>query len=170
MENTQTNFNFDTYLKKNINLALQFSLALHNNNNFSRKNVVEIQEYVNLYIITPLLDTFTDFAKSTFLFEHPSLYNSFSSLVFNLRNPFNLFNSDYKLHTFLKNEGFIDDLKEVTINDQIVPAHSTGILENKQIITKGVILPLKFQFKTFFEKNNLLETTLNHITFQVHIT
>jgi len=44
---------------------LQFSLAFYNNNNFSRKNI-EIQEYVKLYIITPLLDTFTNFAKSTF--------------------------------------------------------------------------------------------------------
>jgi len=38
----------------------------------------------------------------------------------------------------LKNEGFIDDLKEVTINDQIMPTRRTGILENKQVITKGV--------------------------------
>lgn len=155
-ENTHQNFNFDAYIKKITNLALQFSLALHNNDNFSRKKVIEIQEYVNLYIINPLLDTFTDFAKSTFLFEQPSLYNTFPSLVFNLKNPFKLFNSEYKLFKFLTNEEVIDNLKEVTINDQIMPAHRIGKLENKQVITKGILMPLKFQFKTVFEKNNLL--------------
>lgn len=65
----------------------------------------------------------------------------------------------------MKNKGLIDNLKEVTINDQIMPAYRTGKLENKQVITKGVLMPLKFQFKTFFEKNNLLQNTLNYITF-----
>lgn len=65
----------------------------------------------------------------------------------------------------MKNEGLIDNLKEVTINDQTMPAHKTGILENKQVITKGVLMPLKFQFKTFFEKDNLLQNILNYTTF-----
>lgn len=92
IENTQSRFNVDANLKTNIHLALQFFLILHNNDNFSRKDVMEIQEYINQYIITPILDTLMNFAKSTFQYEQPTLYNNFSSLVSNLKNPFKLFN------------------------------------------------------------------------------
>lgn len=163
-ETPHKKFDLNNHLKTNINMALTFSLFLHNNNNFSRKDVLEVQKHVNQYIINPLLDAFISFAKSNFQNEQPSLYNNFSSLVSNLRNPFKLFDSDYKLYSFLKNEGYATNFKEVTINDQLMPAHRAGKLQNKQITTKGILMPLKFQFKTFFEVNKLIRPTLNYIT------
>jgi len=51
----------------------------------------------------------------------------------------------------------------VTINNQLVPAHRAGILENKQITTKGILMPLKFQFKAFFERNKLIKPTIDYM-------
>jgi len=106
-------FDFYKHLKTNIIMALTFSLFLHNNNNFTRKVVLEVQEHVSQYVVKPLLDTVMNLAKSSFQYEQPSLYNDFSILVSNLRNPFKLFDSDYKLYNFLKNEGYVTNFKEV---------------------------------------------------------
>jgi len=97
--------------------------------------------------------------------QQPALYNDFSILVSNLHNPFKLFDSDYKLYNYLKNEGYVTNFKEVTINNQLVPAHRVGILENKQITTKGILMPLQFQFKAFFERNQLITPTINYMNF-----
>jgi len=45
-----------------------------------------------------------------------------------------------------------------------MPAHRAGKLQNRQIKTKGILMPLKFQFKTFFEVNKLIRPTLDYIT------
>lgn len=43
--------------------AAEFVLSLHNNNNFSRKDVYEIQKFTQNFIIEPLLRTFRCFAE-----------------------------------------------------------------------------------------------------------
>ncbi|KAF0707449.1 52 kDa repressor of the inhibitor of the protein kinase-like, partial [Aphis craccivora] len=128
---------------------------------FDVKDEIEVQKHVNQYIINPLLDAFINFAKSNFQSERPSLYNDFSSLVSNLRNPFKLFNSDYKLYSFLKNDGYATNFKEVTINDQLMPAYRSGKLQNKQITIKEENYQLNVSDPNSKGVDN--ESLLNHI-------
>lgn len=156
-------FDFDLFQKKLITFALKFSLSLHNNDNFSRKDVLEVQEFAIKYLLDPLLDTFMTYARCNFQHKDPSLFNEFCSLVSNFRNPFKSFNSDYLLYKLLKTDGYVDTLKEVTINHEVKPIHRTGNLVNEEVKSKSILMPLKFQIKTFFEKNNLLQPTLDFV-------
>lgn len=80
-----------------------------------------------------------------------------------LKNPFESINTDYLLHKGLKNSDLIGEIKQVTLSNEIVAMHSTGnlIYDEKQI--KGLLMPLSFQFRKFFEKDNLLKHTLDYM-------
>lgn len=154
-------FEIDIFQKKLIKFALQFVLSLHNNDNFSRKDVLEVQEFANKYLLDPLLDTFITYARCSFEHEDPSLFNEFCSLVSNFRDPFKSLNSDYLLYKVLKTDGYVDTLKEVTINHEVKAIHRSGNLVNEEVKSKSILMPLKFQMKAFFERNNLLQPTLD---------
>ncbi|KAK4872028.1 hypothetical protein RN001_016152 [Aquatica leii] len=59
--------------------------------------------------------------------------------------------------------GYVNTLKEVTINHEVPPIHRTGNLVNQEVKTKSIVMPLKFQMKSFFERNNLLQPTLDYM-------
>ncbi|XP_030757984.1 uncharacterized protein LOC115883721 isoform X1 [Sitophilus oryzae] len=163
IQNEPEQFNFDSLHKKVENAALQFLLSLHNNDNFTRKDVLQIQNIANGYLLEPLLDMFMNFAKCNIQYQNPALYNEMSSLISNCRNPFKAFSSDYLFHKILTNKGCVNTLKEITINNEVRPVHRAGNLITQETKIKGIVMPLKFQFKAFFEKNKLLEPTLAYM-------
>lgn len=59
----------------------------------------------------------------------------------------------------------MDKVKEFVVNDEVRVMHKKGSLVADEKKITGVLMPLKFQFKTFFEKDGLLEKTLKHIEY-----
>lgn len=163
-QNQPDKFQFDSLQKKMQSSLLEFSLSLHNNDNFSRKDVFQIQDLANKYLYDPLLDIFMAFAKCNIQYQNSSIYNEISDLISNCRNPFKAFSlSDHLFYKFLTNEGYIDNLKEITINNEVKPVHRAGKLVIEETQIKAILMPLKFQFKAFFQKNNLLKHSLNYM-------
>lgn len=155
------NFDFKKGVEELLEHSLKFSLLLHANNNFSRKDVYEVQESVQLNLIDPLLNLFKNFAQNK-LNDEPNAQNQSEmfSMIFSCRNPFQYCRSDYMLSQKLKIMGYMDDIKEFKITSDVQPIfhHSELVYENK--IIKGSILPLQSQFRLIFEHENLLLETL----------
>lgn len=137
-------------------------MALHNNNNFSRKDVFDILKHMDSFLIKPLLKTFSCFAEYQFK-NNSSVFNEFCTLLLMCNNCFESFNTDYLLNKWLKNEGYVETINEFVINSQVVPTYSKGKLVNDQKNAKGIVMPIQFQMKKFFEQNDLLVNTLKFI-------
>ncbi|CAH1107876.1 unnamed protein product [Psylliodes chrysocephalus] len=152
-------------LKKRVHdLVIEFVLTLHNNSKFSRKDVLEIQECTTKFLIDPILDSLICFGKCNF-FDNSLLYNNFFGMITSFRYPFELFSTDHLLFKTLHNKGYVDKVKEFVVNDEVRVMHKKGSLVADEKKITGVLMPLKFQFKTFFEKDGLLEKTLKHIEY-----
>lgn len=162
--NSIPEFQMEESLKKMGNSVTEFVLTLHNNNNFSRKDVFKIQKYANKYLIDPLLNIMKSFVNNK-LQENSSVHSEFCSLISNCRNPFKFVNTEYLLYKWLKSEDYIQNVQEFTIDDSVSAIHRNGsfIYDEKQI--KGALMPLRFQFKKIFEKEGLLKRTLDNIDF-----
>lgn len=144
-------FQMEESLKKMINFVTEFVLTLHNNKNFSRKDVFEIQEYANKCLIDPLLDIMKLFVNNK-LQANNSVHNEFCSLISNCRNPFKFLNTEYLLHNWLRNENYIENIQEFTIDNTIRPIHQNGNFTYDEKQTKGALMPLRFQFKKHLKK------------------
>lgn len=77
-----------------------------------------------------------------------------------LNNPFESINTNYLLHKCLKTSDLIGEIKQVTLYNEVVAMHRTGNLIYDERKIKGLLMPLRFQLRKFFEKDNLLKHTL----------
>lgn len=76
--------------------AVAFALELHNNNNFSRKDVITIQSNVIQNIVQPIIQKFEEFIKNNFTPEIEQTI-ALSSLLQDIKHPFKNCDTDYKL-------------------------------------------------------------------------
>lgn len=119
-------FDAGSALKDIAKFATEFSLTLHNNNNFSRQDVFEIQDQVKKFLIVPILNVCKSFAISKM--NDDGILNEFCDLISNFRDPFKHISSDYLLFKWLKNQDYLSDLDELTINSEITAMHKSGSL------------------------------------------
>lgn len=82
-----------------------------------------------------------------------------------LKNPFESINTDYLLHKRLKTSDLVGEIKQVTLYNEVVAMHRTGNLIYDERKIKALIMPHRFQFKKFFEKDNFLKHTLEYMDF-----
>lgn len=143
--------------------ATRFVLKMHDNNSFSRKNILEIQEDIQKCILNPMLESFRSFSNEKLAKTNIKVHNEFVSLLSKCRNPFNYCNTEYKLLDWLKKEDFLDSLNEFSVNNEISRVFKNGCLAYDEKNTKGILMPLKFQFKKFFESGNILNKTKLHM-------
>ncbi|CAH1736352.1 unnamed protein product [Aphis gossypii] len=153
----------DFNLKEALNVlnvsAVKFSLQLHDNNNFSRKDILNIQSKIFDLILNPiilllkgaLLDTIKD----------PLLISTTNVIISEISSIFKYCSSEYKLNKWLSGEELTEDIMQFTINDEINFVSHAGENEYDEIKTKGILFPLKFQFQKYYEKNDMLIETLN---------
>ncbi|XP_055914184.1 uncharacterized protein LOC129947585 [Eupeodes corollae] len=144
--------------------ALKFSTLMHGSHNFSRKDVYEVQKNVMTYLIDPLLDQFKSFAQDN-LNNNIQAQSDLLSMIFSYRNPFKFCATDHNLCQTLKRIGCMDDIKEFTIKSDIQPIYVRSELVYGENICKGSVLPLRSQFRKFFEKENILFETLKYMNF-----
>lgn len=63
----------------------------------------------------------------------------------------------------MKKNNLISKIKQFNINNEIAPVDHSGNLIYDEKITKGTLLPLRFQFEQFFEYNNNYEFFYNQL-------
>jgi len=91
--------------------------------------------------------------------KDPLIVSSFHTIISAISAPFKLCYSEYILDKWLKNNNLYSDIQQFTINNEINLVSSLGETNYSENITKGILMPIQFQFKSFFEHNdNLLKT------------
>lgn len=65
-----------------------------------------------------------------------------------------MFDTDYKLFKWLEQNNFPEQAHEFTIFNEIKPTFEAGCPSYDECPIKGVMLPLKFQFKKVFEAHD----------------
>ncbi|XP_062542133.1 uncharacterized protein LOC134210123 [Armigeres subalbatus] len=124
---------------------LNFSLSLHSKPNFTRKDVIDLQKSITEQIVRPICDTLIKIC--------PLVNNKdINELIEDIYQPFQFISSEQKLNTTLQNIQLNDSLQTVNYKN------SDG-----NITSKGCLMPIKHQFKLFFESGNIFNDTINHI-------
>lgn len=138
--------------------CVKIALQLHSKTNFSRKDVITIQ---NLYkpLLASMMTKFDNFVTEEFQMstDKRSRFAAFSNA---LQDPFQLCETEHKLMNSLAEDDLVSNFEEFTINSEI-GVHSTcgeSTLGEKK--STGVLLPIDFQFRIFFERDDLLLKTI----------
>lgn len=138
--------------------AAEFSISLHNYNNFTRKNVENVQKLVANSFLTPIASELKYFC------DHISSYEAkfrLQQLIENISTSFDSCKTDYLMNKWLKHNGYLEELIQFSIDESVGVVMHNGEVAYDEEKTKGVLLPIKFQFKKYFEKTNVLKNTLN---------
>lgn len=85
---------------------------------------------------------------------------SFSEMI---SNPFRFCESENDLLKWLRQNDYIHDFNEFIINKEIAEKYKRGEIRYEDVETTGVLLPLCFQIRKTFEKNDQLSQTLKRM-------
>lgn len=141
--------------------SVEFSLILHNNNSFTRKDVTNIQKNITEKIIKPITVILENIIKTNI--RVPMLMLKFNRVTSIMSDPFKLCSSEYLLNKWLIENDFATSIEQFVIHNEVGIVRQLGDVVYDEKITKGVLLPLKFHFRTYFEQNDNLEKSLKQI-------
>lgn len=156
-------FDYQKSMTELLHCAVKFIIDLHNNNNFSRKDIIQIKTSVENNVLIPIMNMFKMYFQLKMKEINMEIYNEVTNLILDCQNIFKDCSSEYKLFQWLKKNNYSVDLKEFNIDSQIGNSFKNGIFGYDEIKARGVLMPLRFQFQKFFEQNNLLKETLQNI-------
>lgn len=147
--------------------AVQFSLSLHNNNNFCRSDVTNIQNDIEEKIIKPITSLLEGIIESV-ITDHLML-SKFTKVTLAISDSFKLCKTEYLLNKYLTtNDLLTDTCKQFTINNEVNLISHNGQTVFDEISTKAILMPLKFQFKKYFELNNNLNLAIKRYNYLIH--
>lgn len=162
-DDTSNKFNFQEAVSALHLSAVKFVLSLHIKNSITFKNVLDIQELMTDFVSKPLADLIDNFVKNKV--TDPLLLSSFKEVSSVVSNPFKLCNTEYRLMKWLSHEQYINPLTQITINKEVTSVHHNGEVVYDEHITKGLLMPLKFQFQRFFEHGNNFQLSLERLNY-----
>lgn len=152
MDDLVTTFNFDNEVNLLYQSTVKFILSLYNNNNFNNSDV--IQAGIKDYILKPMASILKHVKTEI---NDPVLLSKFHKFETILIDPFLYCSTEYRLCNWLKQRNLISNMYQFNINNAIVPVDHTGNINYDEKVTKGTLLPIKKQFKQFFEKKKILK-------------
>ncbi|XP_022161028.1 uncharacterized protein LOC111027115 [Myzus persicae] len=152
-------FNIDTAINSFYKSAVEFIVGLHDNNNFTKKDVSNIQSGIIQSLLTPMVSILKNVVKSEV--KEPLSLSKFDNILTAMSNPFQFCTSEYILLKWLVANDLISEVKQFTIHNEIRPVQHLGetVYDEKQ--TKGALLPLKLQFKKYFESKQMCEEDIS---------
>lgn len=141
--------------------AVEFIVGLHDNNNFTKKDVSNIQFGIIKSLLTPMVSILKNIIKTEV--KEPLSLSKFDHILTAISNPFQFCTSEYILLKWLVENDLISEVKQFTIHNEICPVQHLGktVYDEKQ--TKGALLPLKLQFKKYFEHGEHFKNQLNKL-------
>jgi len=118
--------------------AVQFSLSLHNNNNFCRSDVTNIQNDIEKKIIKPITSLLEGIIESE-ITDHLML-SKFSKVTLAISDSFKLCKTEYLLNKYLSSHGLLTDTcKQFTINNEVNLISHNGQTVFDEISTKAIL-------------------------------
>lgn len=159
--NNASNRKIEDDIFKNLkDSALKFVLSLFSKNNINRSDAFDIIGFVKDFILHEIVNSI----KSIVLpFVDVKNKIELLNLLFNVTNLFRDTDTEFKLLSKLKSMNLLFPVEEVTFSNEIQPTHHLGEVCLNSQINKGIIMPLNFYIKTFFDSSNLIEKSLNEI-------
>ncbi|CAH1105247.1 unnamed protein product [Psylliodes chrysocephalus] len=156
------NFNVNEHLESIRNTVLNFTLSLHNMNNFSKKDVFVIQNNVTEFIT----DSIIGFIQKLLInriqnFEKNHL--DLNEILNLLKDPFKLCKTEFKLNSLLTEKGLLENSSKCIIKTGVVPMSRKGEFFYGTETKTGLILPLRFQFRVAFENIYNLDKWLDFL-------
>ena len=151
--------NLDNLINSYHTSEVKFTLSLLDNNNFSRKDVFEIQRKIEKYIIKPVKNLITSVTQKAV--KEPILLSSFQTIKTAFTNTFNFCNSEFSLNNWLVRNNLFQNVQEFSINEEINLVSDSGEIIYGDKTSKGILLPLHFQFKKTYEQNENLANSLS---------
>lgn len=160
--NEQVNFinivkeDFNEIEKSSLNLLLE----LHENNNISRKNVFDVQNNIKKFLLKPISELIQKVLKNS---VDKNLVNK--SKIMQIMNRiggiFDSFDSEYKLKNYLLENKLAENLTVCSFNHELNQTYNEP--QDVQKKAEGILLPIKFQITSLFEKENFLMESLDFI-------
>lgn len=144
-----------TDLKSNLKKsALKFTLALHNKSSFNRKDVLHVQEILSNTILSDIVEI----CKEINSFQDIKILQmTFNNILENVGDLFSFIKTEYKFFKYLTENDLFKFPTLVTINNELSEIiHCNKPTLGEQKIT-GVIMPISFQLKKYFELPGLLD-------------
>lgn len=120
---------------------------------------MNIQKGIVELITKPIAELLDSFVKEKI--NDPLLLSSFKKLSLDISNTFTLCSTEYRLMNWLMEEQYINHLNQIIINREITSVYGKGEVIYDEHITKGLLMPMKFQFKKFFEHGNNFQLSLD---------
>lgn len=158
---SEIQFDIDFAVETIYKSAVTFIVSLHDNNNFTLKDVSNIQAGVMQNLLTPIISTLKNVIKTEI--KEPSSLLKFNQVITAITNPFQHCNSEYRLFNWLKTNNILSEIQQFTINNEICPVQHMGESVFDEKHTKGALLPMKLQFKNYFEHADNFKNQLNKL-------
>lgn len=155
-------YDLQSVLERIEKSALLFMSNLHSKSNFARKDVEEIISEIITNLLLDIISELENFFFGNFGNESVNCEHYRRILEF-CKNPFQKFETFYKYIKIVSEKNCYKDPKIFHINNEIGPVVSRNEVQMAENISKGVIMPLKFQFQKFFELGDNLHITLENM-------
>ncbi|XP_075149834.1 uncharacterized protein LOC142223889 isoform X1 [Haematobia irritans] len=136
-----------------------FTLTLRNyaNPHFSRKQAKDIQNNIKYNITHPIKNEIMKVLKGLRSESLDNTESYLSRIASFCDKPFDTIDSEYKFIQKLKKMNLYESPKLVSINNTIANLQLKHFTSQDVVQNKGVIFPIKFQMKKFFELDGVLE-------------
>lgn len=143
-------------------MALKLTLYMHKHNNFTRKDVYEIQNEISL-MFTEVADKFHKFKP--YITDPENNFN-FQNQIDKLKTIFDLINTDHKFFKHLKNTvGFQLPMIITLEKNNDIASDLLDVVSDEEVSLVNnylIIMPIEFQIKAFFETKDILKATLSN--------
>jgi len=157
-------FDFENSVELLYQFTVKFILSLHNSNNFNISDVMFIQSEMKENVLKPMASVFKKLVEKEIneplqlskisKFETVILVSKISKFETVILDPFIYCSTEHHLNNWLRQRNLLSPLHQFTINNEIVPMDHAGNITYDEKITKGALLPIKQQFKWYFEHDN----------------
>jgi len=153
------NYNVDLNTLKKA--ALEFSIQYYGKLNLSRKDATELQQNITKIITSSISKEISKIVIHNNTLDEKTK-NAFKSIINFCNDPFEGLDTEYKFLNTLQTNDFYEKSNIITLDNTIqnVVLHNVNTVDEKK--TKGVILPLKFQFRKYFEAPDVFDSFMEH--------
>lgn len=139
---------------------LKFTLRYYGKPNFSRKITLELQTDV-IQLITKVIAEEIE-TKIMTNCTNPHIKKSLNIITDFCKNPFIDINTEYRFLKHLEDKELYEKPKIITLNNTVenIVLNNINTIDEKK--SKGVIFPIKFQLKKYFELDGVLNSFLDN--------
>lgn len=174
LSNSDNTDNSDISSSNNISISSNFDpvtffLNLHSFPNLTRKNVSEIEENSSQNLIQPIISAFKNYVTERYVKTIDDRIHLHTFLK-NIESRFKHCSSEYHLINKIEQDGYMGKLHQFTINNVIGEVHHRDGVVFDEKTTKGILLPISFQFQKYFQRNDYLLAALNKIKILVTLS